>query len=82
MATVTNDWLDFSLASDSGSGNGSTTDFVTTYNLKSQNAIWVTLDGLLLTITTHYTVTVATKTISFVTAPAAGQKITIKYARL
>jgi len=82
MASVTNDWVDLSCASDSGSGNGVTTDFVTTYDLKSQNTIWVTLDGLLLTITTHYTVTVATKTISFVTAPAAGQKITIKYFRL
>lgn len=79
---LTNDWLELLYASDSGTGNGSTTDYVVTYNLKSQNAIWVTLDGLLLTITTHYTVTTGTKTISFVTAPAAGQKITIKYMRL
>lgn len=81
MATITNDWVDLSFASDSGSGNGSTVDFVTTYDLKSQNTVWVTVDGLLLTITTHYTVTVATKTITFVTAPVAGQKITIKYMR-
>lgn len=79
---LTNDWLELLYASDSGTGTGSVTDYVVTYNLKSQNAIWVTLDGLLLTITTHYTVTVGTKTISFVTAPAAGQKITIKYMRL
>jgi hypothetical protein len=82
MATITNDWLDVSFASDSGTGDGSTTDFIVTYDLKSAFTIWVTLDGLLLTITTHYTVTVGTKTISFVTAPAAGQKITIKYMRL
>lgn len=82
MAIITNDWLDLSYASDSGTGDGVTTDFVTTYDLKSQNTVFVTLDGLLLTITSHYTVTVSTKTISFITAPAAGQKITIKYAKL
>lgn len=81
MARLTNEWLDLTFASDSGTGNGSTTDYVTTYGLYSANGIWVILDGLLLTITTHYTVNTGTNTISFVTPPANGQKITIKYIK-
>jgi hypothetical protein len=75
------EWVDLTFANDSGTGNGSTSSFVTTNDLYSANAIWLSLDGLLLTITTHYTVNVSTNTITFVTAPANGQKISIKYMK-
>lgn len=78
---LTNEWLDLSFASDSGSGNGVAVAFVTSNDLHSAGSVWITLDGLGLTITTHYTVTLATNTITFVTAPASGQKINIKYMK-
>lgn len=81
MATTANKWVDFLFASESSVGDNTTTDFITTYDLKTQNSIWVIVDGLTRTITTDYTVNLGTKTISFVTAPALGQKITIKYIR-
>lgn len=76
---VGNATADYSLGSDSFSGDGSTTDFVTTNNLKSASGMWVTIDGVMRVITTDYTVNVGINTISFLTAPALGQSINIKY---
>lgn len=69
--------LDFS--HDVFSGDGSTVAFVTTLAMRSAEAVWVYVDGLCQTLTTHYSVTVGTKTITFVTAPALGQSINIKF---
>ncbi len=69
--------LDFS--HDTFSGDGSTVNFVTTLAMRSAEAVWVYVDGLCQTLTTHYSVTVGTKTITFVTAPALGQSINIKF---
>ena len=79
MTTLANEWVDLEMVSDSGTGNGVTTDFVTSQNIKSTVGTTVFLDGLARKITTDYTVTLATNTISFTSAPAAGQSIVIKY---
>lgn len=79
MTIVINEYNSLDMASDSATGNGSTTDYVTSSNIKSTIGVWVSVDGLIRTITTDYTVTLGTNTISFVTAPASGQSINIKY---
>jgi hypothetical protein len=79
MATLKNDWVDLEMISDSGAGNGTTVDFVTTSNIKSSNSTLVFVDGLLRNITTDYTISLVTDTVSFVIAPAYGQKINIRY---
>ena len=78
---LTNKWLDLTMASDSGTGDGSSVDYVVSNDLKTQNSVWVSVDGLLKTITSDYTVNVSTNTITFTTAPAVAQKINIKYIR-
>ena len=73
------EWLDLNFASESGTGNGSATDFSLSYTPKSGNSIWVMVNGLQKMITADYTVNLATKTISFVVAPASAQSINVKY---
>lgn len=79
MAELSNLYSDLSTQSDSGTGNGSTVDFVLTNTPKNMIDTLVFVDGLKMRLTTHYTLTIATKTVSFVTAPAAGQNINIIY---
>lgn len=81
MSTLSNEWVDLTCVSDSGTGNGSTTDYVLSSEIKSLNGLFVYLNGLLQLYTTHYTANLGTKTVSFATAPAAGQKINIRYLR-
>lgn len=76
---LTSEWIDVTFASESGAGNGSATDFALTYTPKSNNSIWVTVNGLQKIITVDYTVDLPSKTISFVTAPAVAQTINVKY---
>jgi hypothetical protein len=79
MAELSNLYSELSTKSDGTTGNGSTTDFILTSTPKSELDVLVFVNGLKLRYTTHYTVTLATKTVSFVTAPAAGQNINIVY---
>ena len=76
---LTSSWIDLSFVSESGTGNGVATDFDLTYTPSSVNSVFVYLDGLLLLLTTHYTVDIGNKKISFVSAPAAAQKINVRY---
>jgi len=65
------------------SGDGTTDDFVLTYSPAeaSSDKVRVYVDGVLKTYTTDYTVTIATKTVTFAggSIPTAGQKIVILY---
>jgi hypothetical protein len=79
MTVLSNLYSDLSTRSDSGTGNGSAVDFILTSTPKNELDVLVFVDGLKMRITTHYTVTLATKTVSFVTAPATGQNINIVY---
>lgn len=79
MATLTNEWVDLEMVSDSGTGNGTATDFVTSQNIKSTVGTTVAVDGLIRKITTDYTVDLNTNTIAFTVAPAVGQSVNIKY---
>lgn len=79
MATLSNEWVDLTMVSDSAIANGSTTDYVTTQNIKSIVGTTVTLNGLDRKITSDYTINLSTNTISFVSAPALGTTIKIKY---
>ena len=76
---LTNIWLDISFATDSGTGNGSSTEFVTTYDLKTSNTIWITVNGLTRLLGIDYTIDLETNKVTFTTAPATAQKIIIRY---
>jgi len=76
---LTSSWVDLSFVSESGTGNGSATDFDLTYTPASVNSIFVFIDGILQLLTTHYTVDIGNKKVSFVSAPAAAQKINVRY---
>lgn len=76
---LSNLYLEFSTASDSGIGNGSAVDFVLSQTPKSTLEPLVTLNGIKRRYTTDYTINLGTKTVTFVDAPAAGQTINIIY---
>jgi hypothetical protein len=61
--------------------NGVTTDFTFSNRLMDESHVAVYVDGVLQTITTHYTVTLlaSTATISFVAAPADQAVVTLAY---
>lgn len=63
-------------------GNGSTVDFAFTFKVFSASDLEVYLDGVLKTLTTHYTVAIDASveggTVTFVTAPAASVSVLIK----
>jgi len=66
-----------------GTGDASTTDFNWANDaLPVLSEIKVYVDGTLQTITTDYTLDVRTKTVSFVTAPAASAALTIDYIQV
>jgi len=58
-------------------GNGTTTDFTIDANLYEITQVIVSVDGNLQRLTSDYTVDVDTKTVQFVTAPAARSVIRI-----
>jgi hypothetical protein len=60
-------------------GNGTQDDFFLEYTPVSQAKVAVYVDGVKQTVTTHYTVDTATKTITFVTPPANNAKIIALY---
>lgn len=64
---------------DSFSGNGSTTNFTLTYTPASNSEVKVFQNGLLMTITTDYTISGTTLTMT--TAPVTGQKLQVIYSR-
>jgi hypothetical protein len=80
MSNLSNEFLDLSYASDSGAGDGSTVDFVTSSKIKGTSTTSVYVNGIKKFLTTHYTINLSNHTITFVTAPALGQKINITYA--
>lgn len=65
-------------ASDSFSGNGSTTNFVLSNDYDSGSMPRVVVDGLECTVSTHYTLS-SPKTIIFTSAPKTGQTIKVTY---
>jgi hypothetical protein len=79
MTELSNLYSDLSVSSDSGVGNGSAVDFILAHTPKNVLEPLVTLNGVKRRYTTDYTITIATKTVSFVTAPAVGQIINITY---
>lgn len=79
MAVLSNLYSDLSTASDSGTGNGSTTDFVLSQKPVNTLDPVITLNGIKQRYTTDYSITLSTKTLSFVTAPAIGQVINATY---
>lgn len=64
---------------DSFNGNGSTTNFTLTYTPASNSEVKVFQNGLLMTITTDYTISGTTLTMT--TAPVTGQKLQVIYSR-
>ena len=76
MTDLTNQWLQLGYSVDSGAGDGVTTNFVTTNKMKDTTTPDVYLNGIKVS---NYTITLATKTVAFSTAPAKAQKVTIKY---
>lgn len=60
-----------------GLGNGVETDFTTSYTPKASTKIYVFVDGLRLTVTTHYTV--AGSVVTFITPPDSASIINILY---
>ena len=64
---------------DSASGNSSTTVFTLTNSPASTTEARVFLDGILQILTTDYTI--SGTSLTFVTAPATGQNITVLYSR-
>ena len=64
---------------DTGAGNGSTTIYTLTNAPASTSEARVFLDGILQILTTDYTI--SGTTLTFVTAPALGQNITVLYSR-
>lgn len=82
MATLTGKYIDNVFESDSGSGNGATVAFVLSNTPHSQTNVKVFVNGIRQQLTTDYSVTLATKTITFVTAPANGQSIDIDYIKV
>ena len=61
-----------------GTVNGSNMDFVLAFTPTATKAVFVYLDGLLIP-QTLYSVNLGTKTVTFTTAPANGQKVYIVY---
>lgn len=63
-------------------GNGSTVDFAFTFRVFADTDLEVYLDGVLKTLTTHYTVSIDPSveggTVTFVTAPASSVAVLIK----
>ena len=64
-----------------GAVNGSNTAFVLAQTPYSQKAVMLFLDGLALVYGVHFTVNVATKTITMIVAPATGQVLNSWYMR-
>ncbi|HET6890484.1 MAG TPA: hypothetical protein VFH31_05230 [Pyrinomonadaceae bacterium] len=65
---------------DEFTGNGVTTDFATTFEFQTGTDLKVYLDGVLKTITTHYTVSGgagSTGTVAFLVAPGNGLEVVI-----
>jgi hypothetical protein len=79
MSILLNKYAAFTAASESAAGDGATLDFATGQNIKSEKLLWVTVDGSNMTLNEHYSVSLVTNTITFVTAPALGQKVNVKY---
>ena len=79
MTTLTNTWLEFGTASDSGIGNGSAVDYVLAQKPVNILDPIVSLNGVKRRYTTDYTINLGTKTVSFVVAPSVGQTINITY---
>ncbi len=59
-------------------GNSSTTAFTLSHAAVSSNGFIVTIDGILMYLTTDYSI--SSSTLTFTTAPTAGQKITVVYS--
>lgn len=66
---------------DSASGNGLTTVFNLSQKLRSQEMLFVFVDGLKKRITSDYTVNVGTSQVTFITAPATAQNIEFHYVK-
>ena len=64
-----------------GAVDGSNTTFTVAETPYSQRAVMLFLDGLALVYGIHFTVNVATKTITMLFAPAAGQVLNSWYMR-
>lgn len=79
---LTTDWIDLQWVSDSGTGNGTATDFVLSEYPKTSINIMVSINGLKKTFGVDYTVNLSTKTVTFTTAPAVAQKINCTYLKL
>lgn len=79
MADLSNLYLDLATASDSGVGDDTTVNFVLSQTPKSTLTPLVTVDGIKRRYTTDYTITLGTKTLSFVVAPKKGQIINATY---
>lgn len=60
-------------------GDNTQDEFILTYTPVSQAKVAIYVNGIKQTVTTHYTVDVATKTVTFVTPPANGAKIVALY---
>lgn len=66
------------VAVDSFYGNGSTTAFTLSNSIISTSGVTVFLDGAERIITTDYTI--SGTSLTFTSAPVAGQKITVRYS--
>lgn len=62
----------------SGTINGANTNFVLTYTPIATKAVFVYLDGILVQ-QSKYSVNLGTKTVTFNTAPVAGQDVYVSY---
>ena len=82
MAKVQSKWTQLSsdFVQNTASGDGSTVAYNTSSNIFDDDAVWVTVNGLMQTKGTHYTVTLP-NTITFTTAPANAQSIVVKYLK-
>lgn len=64
-----------------GTVNGTNGDFVLAFAPYSQKAVFLFVNGLMQLYGVHFTVNLATKTITMVTPPATGQQLIAGYMR-
>ena len=82
MAKNESKWTEFGgeFVQNTAAGDGSTVSFNTSSNMQSQDAVWISVNGLLYAKGTHYSVLLP-NTITFTTAPAVGQNIIVKFLK-
>ena len=80
MAKLSGKYLDpNSFKNNTSTGDGSTVNYVLTHEPASAEMLTVSVNGL---ITNDYSLTKATKTVTFNTAPALGQNLIFTYIKV